>query len=185
MHLFCQASNFLGIFPVLYCIQFKAYGLACVLATAFGLSAVYHTNEKNNLFLLADTVGVSLLVAAGVTVLKNSSHVVTVSNLLTVLYSAAGFTCFILAGDDTDSEDYKIFHAAWHIFSTYGIATFLYSYFNANDAFRQNQSRLLAKPMKHLIIRTGRRREAGERTGRLFVRKRSDAPVQASDCLAD
>lgn len=152
MHLFCQASNLLGIFPVIYCIQYKAYGLAVVLSVAFTLSILYHINEENRFFLLADLFGVSLLVAAGLTVYKNSSHVLTLSNLLTIVYSTAGFTCFILAGDDTKSEDYKIFHTAWHIFSMYGIGTFLYSYFNTNDF--EHHSKILAHPVKHLVIRT-------------------------------
>ena len=162
MHLFCQLSNLLGIFPVAYCLSYRAYGLAAVVAAAVLLSVIYHVNEKNWLALLADTVGVSLLVAAGVTVIKNSNYIMTLSNVLTIVYASAGLTCFILAGDDTDSEEYKIYHTGWHIFSIYGVGTFLYSYFNSTYECEESSSKILCKNLvtkKKLKVRVSRRRK--------------------------
>lgn len=177
MHLFCQVSNFLGIFPVIYCIQYKAYGIAAVLSIAFVLSIIYHINESNRVFLLADMVGCSLLVAAGALIIKNSKYVLTFSNLMTILYSSAGLTCFVLAGDDTQSEDYKVFHTAWHVFSMYGIATFLYSYFNTTLVEREeSRSKILCKPVKHLVVRVRRRGRdcKPEAASTLVLRKSTD-----------
>lgn len=168
MHLFCQLSNLLGIFPVCYCISYKAYGLAAVVATAVFLSLLYHVNEKNEFALLADTIGCSLLVAGAAIIIKNSRHVITLSNLLTILYASAGMTCFILAGDDTDSDQYKIYHTAWHMFSIYGIGTFLYSYFNTTYE-EESKSRVLCKalvPKRLKVTRIFKRRKMEqERSG--------------------
>ena len=172
MHLFCQISNFLGVCPVIYCIQYRAYGLAAVLTTAFTLSIIYHINEDNKLALLADTVGCSLLVAAGAYVINRSQYVITVSNLMTILYASAGLTCFVLAGDDTKSQDYKVYHTAWHVFSMYAIATFLYSYFNSSLVERdESRSKLLCKPMKHLVVRIRRGEKHSESSRSIVLRQ--------------
>lgn len=175
MHLFCQLSNLLGIFPIAYCLSYRAYGLAAVVAAAVLLSTIYHVNEKNWLALLADTVGVSLLVAAGVTVIKNSNYILTLSNILTILYASAGLTCFILAGDDTDSQDYQIYHTGWHIFSIYGVGTFLYSYFNTTYEGEESASKVLCRNLvkkRKLEVRVSRRRKTkGESSRRWRVRK--------------
>lgn len=171
MHLFCQISNALGIFPVIYCIQYRAYGLAGVLALAFSLSVIYHINEDNKLALLADTVGVSLLVAAGATVLRRSEYILTVSNLMTILYASAGLTCFLLAGDDTQSADYKVYHTAWHVFSMYAIATFLYSYFNSSNERDESRSKILCKNVKHLVVRVRRGEKVTDTSRSVILRK--------------
>ena len=173
MHLFCQLSNLLGVFPVAYCISYKAYGLAAVVAAAVLLSVIYHVNEKNWIALVADTVGVSLLVAAGVTVIKNSNYILTLSNILTILYASAGLTCFILAGDDTDSDEYKIYHTGWHIFSIYGVGTFLYSYFNSSCVVEESASKILCRnliqkrKLEVRISRTGKPEKTGRRSWRV------------------
>lgn len=175
MHLFCQLSNLLGVFPVVYCLSYRAYGLAAIVAAAVLLSTIYHVNEKNWLALLADTLGVSLLIAAGVTVIKNSSYILTLSNILTIVYASAGITCFVLAGDDTDSQEYQLYHSGWHIFSIYGVGTFLYSYFNSTYEGEESASKVLCKNLvrPRLEVRIGRRRKTKGELGarRWRVRK--------------
>lgn len=154
MHLFCQLSNLLGIFPIVYCLQNKAYWFAAIIGTAVILSLIYHINESNTYALFSDLLGVSLLCAAGFYIIMNSQLILTWSNLMTVAYASAGLTCFVLAGKDIESEEYKLFHTGWHIFSIYGMATFLYSYFNTSN-IEQSRSKVLCSkiPIKHLIIR--------------------------------
>lgn len=154
MHLFCQLSNLLGIFPIIYCIQNRAYSFAAIISAAVILSLIYHINENNRYALFSDLIGVSLLCAAGFYIIMNSQLILTWSNLMTVAYASAGLTCFVLAGKDLESEEYKLFHTGWHIFSIYGMATFLYSYFNTSKLNVSNSKVLCNKiPIKHLVIR--------------------------------
>lgn len=157
--MFCQLSNMLGVFPVWLCLTYKAYGLAAIIAAAVTLSILYHTDENNELALLADTIGCSLMFAMVCTCIKRSKVVLTVSNLLTILFTTAGITCYLLAGDDVESAQYKVYHSAWHIFCIYGLGTFLYSYFDSTYE-EESRSKLLCKPLKPLLkvrILRGRR----------------------------
>lgn len=151
MHVFCQLSNMLGVFPVWFCLTYKAYGLAAIIAAAVTLSILYHINEKNELALLADAIGCSLLVALVITCIRRSKVVFTFCNILTIVYTTAGITCYFLAGDNVESDQYKVYHSAWHIFCIYGLGTFLYSYFDTTYE-EESRSKLLCKPLKPILI---------------------------------
>ena len=149
MHLFCQLSNALGLFPVVYCLKHRLYGFGVIIATSLTLSVLYHVNENNEWFLFADMVGVSFLVALGYYTYLRSVVVFTWSNCLTILFASAGFACYLLAGDEIDSEQYHIFHSLWHAFSFYGCATYLYSYINTHGG---EDSRLLCRPVRIRVL---------------------------------
>lgn len=147
MNIFCQVSNLLGFFPVLYCIQYRLYGFAAVLSLAVVLSILYHIDETNPFALLADTIGVSFLIALGVYTYKRSDVFMTWSNILTIIFASAGTFCFLMAGEDLQSEQYHVFHTLWHVFSMYGIGTYLYSYVNTQVVTGESGSKVLAKPV--------------------------------------
>ena len=170
MHVFCQLSNMLGVFPVWLCLTHKAYGLAAIIAASVTLSILYHTDENNELALFADSIGCSLMVALVVTCITRSRVVLTVSNLLTIIYTSAGIVCYLLAGDDVKSAQYKVYHSAWHIFCIYGLGTFLYSYFDTHE--EESRSKLLCKPLKPLLKVTIFRRWADLNRHTAYVRNR-------------
>lgn len=137
MHLFCQLSNLLGFFPVIYCIQNGDYELAVMVATCFIFSIFYHLNEKNQLGLFVDIVGCGILSGALFYTLKKSvqdGSDLTVANILTFCFWLFSFTCYIIGTElPTDSKDYAFYHSCWHILTVYGLSTFLYSFFKDKE----------------------------------------------------
>lgn len=150
MNLFCQLSNLLGFFPVLYCLSYQLHLLAAVLALASVLSIIYHVNEDNRFALLADVIGCALILAMGIDVYRRSIVFFTWSNLITIALASAALTCYICAGEDTCSEQYAVLHSAWHVLSWYAVAMFLYSYVNTSVA---GGSRVLCRPLRPIFIR--------------------------------
>lgn len=168
---FCQLSNLMGIFPVVYCLQHGLYWVALILTVTVTLSLMYHHDESNRVALVADMCGCALLVGAGVYILLNSDEVLTWSNLLTLVFASGAVTSYLAAGDDTESEEYMVYHTGWHVLAFYGIATFLYSY--VNTTYRptlREESRFLAKsvrpalgrllPVRLLSVRRRRKKES-------------------------
>lgn len=127
--MYCQLSNFLGVFPVIYCVLNQAYELAFVIGAAVIFSALYHIDESKDFFLFLDVLGCACLFAAALLVMQRSPNLLTVSNVFTLLYSAAAIAFFVACGWDTESKTYEVYHSLWHIFAIYGVCYFLYSHF--------------------------------------------------------
>ncbi len=128
MHLFCQISNILGLFPVIFLYQNEMYRTAICLVLSLILSLIYHMDETNRTALLFDFSGCCMLSSCMLYLMKTSTYRFTNLNIFCVMMMSAAIYSFIAAGDDTQSEKYEIYHTAWHIFSLYAIGAFVYSY---------------------------------------------------------
>lgn len=142
---FCFLSNFAMLFPMyiayLHGFVFTAgMVLACMLFSMF-----YHVDEDNDVGLLIDVFGVIVLTATLFYTLLQSTFVFTPLNLVSVLYAVAAIYCYMGAGEDTTSDCYNDFHAAWHVLAAYGLAAFIYSHANT-QLLEYNPSRL-SKPL--------------------------------------
>lgn len=125
---FCQLSNALGVFIVVYLLQFKMYFFASAVALAVGLSCFYHHDETNVMALYMDMAGCVLLVSCLFYMMLNASAIFTAMNAVSCCLGSAALTCYVLAGEDTSTEDYKLYHTGWHVFVFYSMAAFVYSY---------------------------------------------------------
>ena len=143
---FCQISNLIGIFPVIYCIQHGLHWFAAILAMSITLSLFYHEDEDNEIALWADMGGCAVLFACFCYILMNSELVLTWSNMVTLLFASMAGTCYLLAGEDVHTENYLLFHTGWHVFALYAISTFIYSY--VNTSVEDNNSRVLAHSIR-------------------------------------
>lgn len=184
MHLFCQLSNLLGFFPVIYCIQNRDYELAVMIATCFVFSIFYHLNEKNQLGLFVDLIGCGILLGALFYTLKKSvqdGSDLTVANILTFFFWLFSFFCYIIATElPTDSKDYAFYHSCWHILTVYGLSTFLYSFFKDKE-----QSKFLCVRIVKRGKRWGPHQEGVDQVqhGQLLVGVYGDRPLsRASLC---
>lgn len=125
----CQASNMAMVVPVAYAIYRRLYWAAGALVASMLLSILYHTNETNELALFADVLGCSIVSSCGFYLILQSTAIVTVWNVLAVVYACAAVTCFSMAGPDTGSDEYDALHSAWHILVVYGITAFLHGHY--------------------------------------------------------
>lgn len=159
---FCQISNLFGLFPVIYALQHRLYWAAGIISTAVLFSLIYHTDEDNEMALHVDMFGCSLMVAASAYIYMQSDTVVTTGNILTLIFASAAITCYILSGEDTHTEQYRVWHTGWHVFVFYGTCTFLHSYVHTTI---RPSNRVMAKPLKPVINRTINRTVSGLRSG--------------------
>jgi hypothetical protein len=135
MHVFCQISNLLGIFPVVYCFQKGDFELGMMIALCFFLSFLYHMDERSDLGLLADTIGCSFLIAA-FTLCLLKTNILTPANLLSACLIASALFYWFEAGDDTETYSYSFYHTLWHAMMVYAISFFVYSYLTDEDDSR-------------------------------------------------
>lgn len=133
MHVFCQVSNLLGLFPVVFLVQNERYWLAFFLLTTVVFSIIYHMDETNFTALLFDVSGCTVLLSCLFYLVKNSRYYLTGMTLFSACMLSGATACFVLAGSDTRTEQYGLYHTAWHVFSMYGIGSFMYSYVHTSE----------------------------------------------------
>jgi hypothetical protein len=141
----------MGIFPVIFLYQNGMYWTSFFLFLSFFFSVIYHMDETNFTALLFDVSGCTVLLSCLFYLLKNARYVFTGMNCLSTVMLSAALFCFISAGDDTQSERYSIYHAAWHVFSVYGVSAFVYSFVHSHADTKSVMSRPIYPAMRRFV----------------------------------
>lgn len=177
MHLFCQISNALGIFPVIFLVQNEMYWSAWFLMVTLVLSTLYHLDETNHWALLSDVTGCTVLFTCIIYLYRNSNYTFTAMNFFSMVMTVSAAICFVLAGDDTSSDRYMVYHSAWHAFSLYGIAAFVYSYVHSNDESGSFVSRAYDATLANWVCSSKRLRDTP------FIRNRVEVLCTNDDII--
>lgn len=128
-----QLSNAMGIFPVILALSNELYGLAAVMTLSMLASIHYHLDETNENALLLDSSSCALSSSFLFYLLLNTNVLLTPAVLMCITYSLLAIVFFVMAEEPT-SDDYQLYHTAWHVFSVYAASIFVYNYINTKES---------------------------------------------------
>lgn len=171
----CVLSNVMMLFPAFVAYRSRLYRICAAIMVAMVLSMLYHVDEQRDIMLFADIMGVVALSATINFILMRSRLLLTPINLIGLLYWFAALYCYFQAGDDTTTEEYEMYHTAWHVLGAYFTTCIVYSHCFTTTADR-NTSRMLARELKWEVQNLRRLINAFMGVKRRFLQVTTDTP---------